>query len=132
MSVDTLPMDQPPAIRVVPMPADTNSSGDIFGGWLMSQVDIAGSIAAYKHSGGRIATVAVNEFKFLKPVSVGDLVSIFPKIVHIGNTSIQVAVKVYAERVLSEYECHRVAEAVLTFVAIDEHNKPRLVPAESK
>ena len=86
-----------PEIRVLPMPSDTNASGDIFGGWLMSQVDVAGSIAAHRYAGNRVVTVAVNEFLFIKPVLVGDLVSIYANIKHIGNTSIRVALEVMAE-----------------------------------
>ena len=125
--IDSLPKDRQPEIRVLAMPADTNAAGDIFGGWLMSQVDIAGSIVAYRFANGRVVTVSVNDFVFLKPVFVGDLVSLFAEIVNIGNTSIQIDVMAYAERKRGVAECHRVAQAKLTYVAIGEDRKPRPV-----
>ncbi len=109
------------------MPADTNASGDIFGGWLMSQVDIAGSIAAYRYAGGRVVTVSVNDFHFLKPVYVGDLVSIFAEINSVGTSSMKVAISAYAQRKRGDEECDRVANATLTFVALDKDRKPRKV-----
>ena len=127
VSVDKFPTDQQPAIRVLAMPADTNAAGDIFGGWLMSQVDIAGSIAAIRFAQGRMVTVAVNEFRFLKPVFVGDLVSIFSNLHRVGNTSLQVEVIAYAERQRGVETCERVAQAILTYVAIDENRRPRPV-----
>lgn len=114
-----------PEIRVLPMPSDTNASGDIFGGWVMSQVDIAGSIAAHRRVGNRVVTVAVNEFVFIKPVLVGDLVSIYADIVHIGNTSIRIALTVMAERERGKETAQKVAEAVITYVSIDENKKPK-------
>lgn len=127
---DTLPPDEIPEIRVLAMPADTNATGDIFGGWLMSQVDIAGSIVAYRFANGRVVTVAVNNFIFIKPVYVGDLVSLYAELVNVGNTSMQVEVIAYAERRRGNSECHRVATATLTYVAIDEDRKPRSVKPE--
>lgn len=124
---DQLPTDSQPAIRVFAMPTDTNASGDIFGGWLMSQVDIAGSIAAYRRAKGRIVTVAVNEFVFLKPVFVGDLVSIYAEVTKVGTTSLRVAVTTYTQRERGSGTCHKVSEALLTYVAIDENRKPRFV-----
>lgn len=124
---DRLPKDREPQIRVLAMPADTNASGDIFGGWMMSQVDIAGSIVAYRRARGRVVTIAVNEFRFLKPVYVGDLVSLYSSIVHVGNTSIRVLIEGFAERSRGEDECDRVVEAELTYVAIDKQRKPRPV-----
>ena len=124
---DQLPKDEQPAIRIFAMPTDINASGDIFGGWLMSQVDIAGSIAAYRRAKGRIVTVAVNEFTFLKPLYVGDLVSIYSEVTKVGNTSLQVSVTAYTERELGSSTCHKVSEALLTYVAIDENRKPRPV-----
>ena len=124
---EPLPADKHPTIRVLPMPADTNAAGDIFGGWLMSQVDIAGSIVAHRRAKGRTVTIAVNEFRFLKPVFVGDLVSLYAEIIHVGNTSIRVMIEAYAERQRGTEECHRVAEAEITYVAIDENGKPRPV-----
>jgi acyl-CoA thioesterase YciA len=124
---DELPKDEQPAIRIFAMPTDINASGDIFGGWLMSQVDIAGSIAAYRRAKGRIVTVAVNEFTFLKPVYVGDLVSIYSEVIKVGSTSLQVSVTAYTERERGSSICHKVSEALLTYVAIDENRKPRPV-----
>ena len=128
----SLPEGQP-VLRTVPMPADTNYAGDIFGGWIMSQVDIAGSIPAIRRARGRVATVAVNSFVFKQPVFVGDLVSFYASIVKIGRTSITVDVAVYAQRGVregGEEICIKVTEAVLTYVAIDNNRKPRVVPEE--
>jgi len=113
-----------PEIRVLPMPSDTNASGDIFGGWLMSQVDIAGSIAAHRHVGNRVVTVAVNEFLFIKPVLVGDVVSIYADIAHIGNTSIRISLQVMAEHDRGNHDAEKVAEAVITYVSLDENKRP--------
>lgn len=119
-----LPENEVPAIRVVAMPADTNATGDIFGGWIMSQVDLAGSVLAYEKTYGRVATVAVNSFQFHKPVYVGDLVSCYARVKKIGNTSITIDVEVFAQRSRDKYNCIKVTEATLTFVAIDENRKP--------
>lgn len=127
---DALPTDQSPEIRIMAMPTNTNASGDIFGGWLMSQVDIAGSIKAFRHANGRIVTVAVNEFRFIKPVYVADLVSLYTKVIKIGNTSIRIHVTAYAERNRGKNECHKVAEAEITYVAIDENRRPRPIVSE--
>ncbi len=121
------PHDKQPAIRVFAMPADTNSRGDIFGGWLMSQVDLAGSVAAFKRAKGRVVTVAVNNFRFIKPVFVGDLVSIFSEVSRVGNTSIEVTIQAFSERIINANEIIHVAEAILTYVAIDNERKPRSV-----
>lgn len=124
---DCLPIDKQPSIRVLAMPADTNSAGDIFGGWLMSQIDIAGSILGHRVSNGRVVTVAVNNFQFIKPVFVGDLVSIFTEVSRIGNTSMDVSIVAYAERKRKIEECSRVASAIFTYVALDENRKPRTI-----
>ncbi len=123
--VTKLPVEKQPSIRVLAMPADTNAAGDIFGGWLMSQVDIAGSIVAYRYAAGRVVTVAVNNFVFIKPVFVGDLVSIFAELTQVGNTSMTIDINAYSERKRGEAECHLVAQAKLTYVAIDKDRKPR-------
>ncbi len=115
-----------PAIRVVAMPADANAAGDIFGGWIMSQVDIAGSVAAIRRAAGRVVTVAVNSFEFHQPVFVGDLISCYASVARVGNTSMTIEVKVYAERYRVESPI-KVTEAVLTYVAVDESRKPRPV-----
>ena len=125
-----LPHDKQPALRVVPMPSDANFVGDIFGGWIMSQVDIAGSIPAMRRARGRVATVAVNSFSFKQPVFVGDLVSLYADIVRVGRTSITVDVEVFAQRRPQEIECVKVTEATLTYVAVDENRKPRVVPPD--
>lgn len=125
-AITNLPKDDP-TTRVLAMPTDTNASGDIFGGWIMSQVDIAGSIAAHRHAGGRAVTVAVNSFQFKKPVYVGDLVSFYAKVNKVGNTSMTVFVEVYAERNRQQHEVVKVTEATLTFVAIDDEGKPQAV-----
>ena len=120
-------INQQPEIRVLPMPSDTNAAGDIFGGWLMSQVVIAGSIAAHRYVGNRVVTVAVNEFLFLKPVLVGDLVSIYAEITDIGNTSIRIALTVMAEHERGKDTAENVATAVLTYVSLDENKKPKKI-----
>ncbi|UCE90106.1 MAG: acyl-CoA thioesterase [Pseudomonadota bacterium] len=125
---DVMPTDRAPDIRVVAMPCDTNGLGDIFGGWLMSQVDIAGSIQAVRRANGRVVTVAVNEFRFLRPVFVGDLVSLFAEVQSVGNTSIRITIAGFAERERSIHQCDRVCEAELTYVAIDAQRQPRSVP----
>lgn len=125
-----LPAGRDPVLRVVPMPADANYAGDIFGGWIMSQVDIAGSIPAIRRARGRVATVAVNNFVFKQPVLVGDLVSFYAKVIRVGRTSITVDVEVYAQRHRAEELCVKVTEAVLTYVAVDADRRPRPVPPE--
>jgi acyl-CoA thioesterase YciA len=117
-----------PTLRVVAMPSDANYVGDIFGGWLMGQVDIAGSIPALHRAKGRVATVAVNSFVFREPVFVGDIVSFYAEIIKVGNTSITVDVEVYAQRDPAKPVCAKVTEATLTYVAVDDERKPRIVP----
>jgi acyl-CoA thioesterase YciA len=129
-TIATLPAGKEPVLRVVPMPADANQAGDIFGGWIMSQVDIAGSIAAARVARGRVATVAVNSFQFKKPVFVGDLVSFYAEVNRIGHTSITVTVEVYAQRRPEREEVVKVTEATLTYVAVDEARRPRVVSAQ--
>jgi acyl-CoA thioesterase YciA len=115
-------------LRVTPRPADVNGNGDIFGGWVMAQVDIAGGIAAARRARGRVATVAVNSFLFKQPISIGDLVSFYSKIEKVGRTSITVHVEVVAERNPAAPVVVKVTEATLTFVAIDETGAKRDVP----
>lgn len=117
-------------MRVMPLPADTNSNGDIFGGWLMAQVDLAGAVLPARVARGRIATVAVNQFLFKQPVSVGDLLSFYARIERIGNTSVTVHVEVLAERNPADPQVVKVTEANLTYVAIDRDGKPRSVPRD--
>ena len=128
-SAVTLP-NREPALRVVPLPADVNQHGDVFGGWVMSQVDIAGSIPASRRARGRVATVAVNSFVFREPVLIGDVVSFYAQITREGRTSITVSVEVYAQRDPTEVICVKVTEASLTYVAVDPDRRPRVLPAE--
>jgi acyl-CoA thioesterase YciA len=134
MSADTrppgppLPVGKELVLKVIPMPADSNANGDIFGGWVMAQVDLAGGVIAARHAKGRIATVAVKEFIFKQPVRVGDILSFYSELTRIGRTSITVTVEVYAERFGSQGRYVKVTEATLTYVAIDEAGKPRAVP----
>jgi acyl-CoA thioesterase YciA len=115
-------------LKVIPMPADCNANGDIFGGWVMAQVDLAGSVLPARYTQGRMATVAVNEFIFKQPVRVGDILSFFSKVSRIGRTSITVKVEVYAERFSAQGRYIKVTEASVTYVAIDENGKPREIP----
>jgi acyl-CoA thioesterase YciA len=123
----TLPPGEP-VLRVVPMPADVNWHGDIFGGWIMSQVDLAGGVVAARRARGRVATVAVNAFTFKQPVLVGDVVTFFAEIVRIGRTSITVDVEVYAQRRPDRELTVKVTEATLTYVAVGPDGRPREVP----
>jgi len=127
----SLPSEQP-VLRIVPMPADTNAHGTIFGGWVMAQVDIAGSIPAWARAQGPVVTVAVNSFVFKEPVFVGDVVSFYAKVLKVGRTSITVDVEVFANRGrLGSREAVKVTEAQLTYVAVDENRQPRVVPDPS-
>jgi acyl-CoA thioesterase YciA len=122
----TLP-NREPVLRVVPMPADVNMNGDIFGGYIMSQVDIAGGIVATRRAQGRVATVAVNAFQFKQPVNVGDVLSFYAEVVRVGRTSITVDVQVFAQRRPEKQEVVKVTEATLTYVATDLSGRPREV-----
>jgi acyl-CoA thioesterase YciA len=120
-------------LRLVPMPKDTNAGGDIFGGWIMSQVDIAASIPAIRRAKGRVVSVAVNDFKFVAPVFVNDVVSFYSDVIRVGTTSITVKVEVFVERGQRSPkpgEVVKVTEAVLTYVAVDENRIKRPVPPE--
>ena len=123
-----LPKDKPVTLRVVPQPHDANVHGDVFGGWIMAQVDIAGSIPASRRANGRVATVAVNSFVFKQPVFVGDLLSFYADIVKTGRTSVTVDVQVYAQRMGLTGETVKVTEATLTYVATDSERRPRALP----
>ena len=122
------PSDEELVLKVIPMPADCNANGDIFGGWVMAQVDLAGSVIPARYADGRMATVAVNQFIFKQPVRLGDILSFYSKLTRIGRTSITVKVEVYAERFRAQGTYVKVTEASLTYVAIDEQGKPREVP----
>jgi acyl-CoA thioesterase YciA len=119
---------KPCALRVVPQPSDANVHGDVFGGWIMAQVDIAGSIPASRRANGRVATIAVNSFVFKQPVFVGDLLSFYADIVKTGNTSVTVSVEVYAQRMSLTEDLVKVTEATLTYVATDSDRRPRALP----
>jgi len=123
----SLPTDKELVLKVIPLPSDTNGNGDIFGGWVMSQVDLAGSVACARIAQGRIATVAVNEFVFKQPVRVGDLLSFYSSVLRIGRTSMTVQVEVFAERIRAQGQYVKVTEARLTYVAIDDEGRPRAV-----
>ena len=126
-SVD-LPRDQELVLKVIPLPSDTNANGDIFGGWVMAQVDLAGAVLPARIAQGRMATVAVNEFIFKQPVRVGDILSFFGSITRIGRTSVTVKIEVFAESFRNQGRYIKVTEALLTYVAIDEQGKPRPIP----
>ena len=122
-----LPTDKELVLKMIPMPADCNANGDIFGGWVMAQVDLAGAVLPARYVDGRMATVAVNQFIFKQPVRVGDILSFFAAVTRIGNTSITVQVEVFAERFRSQGRYIKVTEASLTYVAIDDAGRPRKI-----
>jgi acyl-CoA thioesterase YciA len=127
--MSSMPSDRQPVLRIVPMPADTNAHGTIFGGWVMAQVDIAGSIPAWERAQGPVVTVAVNSFVFREPVFVGDIVSFYGQVLKVGRTSITVDVEVFAQRGRTgTKQVVKVTEAQLTYVAVDERRRPRVVP----
>lgn len=127
----SLPAGRQPELRMTTMPGDLNSSGDVFGGWIMSQLDLAGAIPARRLARGRVVTVAVNGVIFRQPVSLGDLVSFYAEVVRVGRTSITVDVKVYAERNPKCPTVVKVTEATLTYVAVDENGNKRPVKPEA-
>jgi len=130
MAPPSLSDDRELVLRVMPMPADSNANGDIFGGWIMAQVDIAGAVLPSRIAKGRIVTVAVNQFVFKQAVSVGDLLSFYAKVERVGKTSITAHVEVYAERNPANLQVVKVTEASLTYVAIDREGRPRAVPRD--
>jgi acyl-CoA thioesterase YciA len=123
-----LPLDKELVLKVIPMPADSNANGDIFGGWVMAQVDLAGSVLPARYTQGRMATVAVNQFIFKQPVRVGDILSFYSEVTKVGRTSVTVKVEVFAERFRSQGQYVKVTEASLTYVAIDDAGRPRPIP----
>jgi acyl-CoA thioesterase YciA len=125
----TLPGDRELVLRVMPLPADLNANGDIFGGWIMAQVDLAGAVLPSRIARGRIATVAVNQFVFKQAVSLGDLLSFYARVQRVGKTSVTVHVEVFAERNPADLQVVKVTEASITYVAIDRDGKPRPLPA---
>ncbi|MDM0011145.1 acyl-CoA thioesterase [Variovorax sp. J22P168] len=126
-TLKSLPADMELVLKVIPMPADCNANGDIFGGWVMAQCDLAGSVIPARHAKGRMATVAVNEFIFKQPVRLGDILSFYSKLERIGRTSITVTVEVFAERFAAQGEYIKVTQATFTYVAIDDNGRPRPV-----
>lgn len=112
--------------RIVAMPADTNANGDIFGGWLVSNMDMGSAIEARRRAQSRVVTVAIDSLVFIKPVAVGDTVSCYADIIKVGRTSIKLKVEVLTQKI-SEEDSQKVAEGVFTFVAIDDHGKPQPV-----
>ncbi len=123
----TTPPSQAPAIRTIAMPADTNPAGDIFGGWLMAQMDLAAGNAATLRARGRAATVAVEAMQFLSPVMVGDEVSLYTRVIHVGRSSMKIQVEAW-RRGRETHNANKVTDAIFTFVAIDEQRRPRAVP----
>ncbi|RFC35878.1 MAG: acyl-CoA thioesterase YciA [Candidatus Nitrotoga sp. SPKER] len=119
-----------PTLRMLAMPSDSNFTGDVFGGWVMAQVDIAGSIPALIRARGRVVTVAVNSFVFKQPLFTGDVVSFYAELVKVGRTSLTVKVEVYVQRDPVKLICVKVTEATLTYVAVGEDRRPRVVPPE--
>ena len=128
MAPSALPDGAELVMRVMPLPADANANGDVFGGWIMAQVDLAGAVLPVRIAKGRIATVAVNEFVFKQPVSIGDLLSFYARVSRIGRTSVTVHVEVYAERNPANLQVVKVTEANVTYVAIDSNGSPRPLP----
>ena len=127
--LQSLPIDMELVLKVIPMPADCNANGDIFGGWVMAQCDLAGSVIPARYAKGRMATVAVNEFVFKQPVRLGDILSFYSKLERIGRTSVTVTVEVFAEGFRSQGEYIKVTEATFTYVAIDDNGRPRPIEA---
>jgi acyl-CoA thioesterase YciA len=130
-TLKSLPADMELVLKVIPMPADCNANGDIFGGWVMAQVDLAGSVIPARYAKGRQATVAVNEFVFKQPVRLGDILSFYASLVRVGRTSVTVKVEVFAERFKAQGEYIKVTEATLTYVAIDENGRPRAIEQDA-
>ena len=124
---DTPPPDGEPALKTVAMPGDANPNGDIFGGWVMAQMDLAGAVPAVRRAQGRVATVAVEGMRFHKPVFVGDLVSCYAELIKVGRTSVSVRVETWAERRIVQ-ERVKVTEGIFVYVAIDETGSKRFLP----
>jgi acyl-CoA thioesterase YciA len=128
----TLPVPVEPrgdlTVRVAAMPADTNANGDIFGGWVLSQMDVAGGIAAAEHANGRVVTIAIDAMTFIRPVKVGDVLCVYTAVDKVGRTSMKVHVEAWARRRLT-HDREKVTDATFTYVAIDEDGRPRPVSA---
>ncbi len=117
--------------RVIAMPADTNANGDIFGGWVLSQMDMAGGIAAVERARGRVVTIKVDTMIFIRPVRVGDVLSVYTVVESVGRTSMKLHIEAWAKRFIS-HELEKVTDATFTFVAIDDNGRPRPIPAEDE
>lgn len=130
-AIVSLPIDKELVMKVIPMPADCNANGDIFGGWVMAQVDLAGAVLPARYVDGRMATVAVNQFVFKHPVRVGDILSFFSSVTRIGTTSITVQVEVFAEHFNAQKRYMKVTEASVTYVAIDGNGRPRKIRVDA-
>ena len=122
------PPQGPAILRTLAMPADTNVAGDIFGGWVLSQMDIAGGVLAAERARGRVATVAINAMTFIAPVKVGDVLSIYGEVERVGNTSMSIALEAWSERDRGR-SATKVTEGVFVFVALDEDGKPAQIPS---
>ena len=125
----TVPGGRDPAIRTIAMPKDANSNGDIFGGWMMTQMDLAGAVVAIRRARGRVATVAVEAMTFHKPVLIGDLVSCYAEVKRVGRSSIGVQIDAWVERRL-DGSAEQVTSGLFTYVAIDESGRPRALPPD--
>ncbi len=126
---DIFPRDRQPTVRILAMPAHTNPNGNIFGGWIMAQMDVAGAVVAFEYAGGSVVTVAVTSMEFHRPVNVGDLVSCFARIQKVGSSSITVKVQVFAQRAHDGIlQSTKVTEAVIVYVAVNTDGTPRLLP----
>ena len=130
-TLQSLPVDMELVLKVIPMPGDVNANGDIFGGWVMAQCDLAGSVIPARYTQGRMATVAVNEFVFKQPVRIGDILSFYSKLVRVGRTSVTVMVEVFAERFQAQGAYVKVTQATFTYVAIDDNGRPRPITAKA-
>ncbi|WP_294537097.1 acyl-CoA thioesterase [uncultured Rhodoblastus sp.] len=116
-------------VRVIAMPADTNANGDIFGGWVLSQMDMAGGIAAVEQARGRVVTIKVDTMIFIRPVRIGDVLAVYTQVESIGRTSMKVHIEAWATRFITHVQ-EKVTDATFTFVAIDEQGRPRPIPRQ--
>jgi acyl-CoA thioesterase YciA len=114
-------------VRLIAMPADTNANGDIFGGWVLSQMDQAGGIAAVERAQGRVVTIAVEAMTFIRPVNIGDVLCVYTEVDHVGRTSMKIHIEAWSQRFRTHVR-EKVTDATFTFVAIDENGRPRPVP----
>ena len=118
-------------VRVVAMPADTNANGDIFGGWVLSQMDMAGGVAAVERARGRVVTIKVDTMIFIRPVRIGDVLSVYTQVESIGRTSMKVHIEAWVRRFITHVQ-EKVTDATFTFVAIDDQGRPRPIPRDEE